>query len=74
MPTINKERNRILVKANTDALKRLRKEYHAEFRAFYLEELAKAGITLQGGGGDQKIKNLQAEVERLKALLAEKGE
>jgi uncharacterized small protein (DUF1192 family) len=70
---INKERNKILVKANTNALKRLRREFHKEFRAFYLEELAKAGVTLQGGAGDETVAKLQAEVERLQALLADKG-
>lgn len=70
---INKERNKLLVKANTEALKRLRRQFHTEYRAFYLEELSKLGITLQGGGGDAVVKNLQAEVERLKALLEEKG-
>jgi hypothetical protein len=70
---INKERNKILVKANTDALKKLRKQFHAEYRAFYLEELAKHGVVLQGGGGDTKIAELQEEVKRLQALLTEKG-
>lgn len=69
----NKERNKILIKANTDALTRLRREFHTEFRAFYLEELAKHGITLnKGRASDLTVSKLQAEVERLKALLAEK--
>ena len=55
------------------AQNRLRKEYNEQYRAFYLEELKKAGITLRRNGSTAEIQELNDEVERLKELLKEKG-
>jgi hypothetical protein len=67
------ERKRLIQKANTDAQTRLRREFHREFRVFYEEELKKLGVEIRVGGKSSRMIELQEEVDRLKALLAEKG-
>ena len=67
------ERNKLIQKANTTAQTRLRREFHQEFRNFYEEELKNLGIEVRSGGKSARMIELQDEIKRLKALLAEKG-
>lgn len=67
-----KEREVLMGRASTTAMNRLRKRYYEDYRAFYLEELDKVGITLRESASSQTVATLQDEVRRLKNLLAEK--
>ncbi len=68
-----KERQVLMGRASTTAMNRLRKKYYDDYRAFYLEELEKAGIVIRSSASSQTVALLRDEVKRLEALLAEKG-
>lgn len=69
----NKERSKLIAKANTEALKRLRREFHNDYRTFYKEELEKLGVSIRPHITDKRVAELQDEIVRLNQLLEEKG-
>ena len=71
--SIDQERRKLIVKANTSAITRLRQEFHTEFRKMYFEELEKLGVSIRRIKADTRISEMQDEIERLKELLAEQG-
>jgi hypothetical protein len=68
-----KERLVLMNRASTTAMNRLRKKHYADYRAFYLDELDKAGIVIRSQASSETVTSLQAEVKRLERLLAERG-
>jgi hypothetical protein len=68
-----KERLVLMNRASTTAMNRLRKKHYEDYRAFYLEELDKAGIVIRTHASSETVALLQAEVKRLERLLAKKG-
>lgn len=68
-----KERLALMSRASTIAMNRLRKKHYADYRAFYLDELDKAGIAIRTHASSETVVILQAEVKRLERLLAERG-
>jgi hypothetical protein len=69
-----KERQMQMQRASTTAMNRLRKKYYMDYRAFYIEELDKMGIVTRTNPASIKVVELEAEVRKLKRLLAEKEE
>lgn len=68
-----RERQVLMGRASTTAMNRLRKKYYDDYRAFYLEELEKAGIVIRSSASSETVAVLKNEVRRLEALLAERG-
>jgi hypothetical protein len=69
---IKTEREKLMSRASTTAMNRLRKKYYEDYRAFYLEELAKIGITIREYASAKTLASLKEEIKRLESLLAEK--
>ena len=65
-----RERSLLINRANTNAQTRLRRLHHGEFRAIYKEELAVFGIKVREKR-ESRVVELEEEVKRLQALLAE---
>ena len=72
MAQIKTEREKLMSRASTTAMNRLRKKYYEDYRAFYLEELAKIGITIREYASAKTLASLKEEIKRLESLLAEK--
>lgn len=71
------ERKLITMKARSVAQTRVRKEFYDLYEKFYDEELEKVGLQRDterwvGSRNAEKIKKLEAEIVRLKALLQER--